>query len=86
MCLVKDKRYHVFNRPLVAEEDIVCYKQLYVNYMGEIVTPYTNIPVPTKCIQKNKKKRVPFKPTETLYGYFTFLTMSPTPSSTYLGR
>ena len=29
--------------------------------MGEIVTPYTNIPVPTKCIQKNKKKRVPFK-------------------------
>ena len=61
MCLVKDKRYHVFNRPLVAEEDIVCYKQLYVNYKGEIVTPYTNIPVPTKCIQKNKKKRVPFK-------------------------
>ena len=52
MCLVKDKRYHVFNRPLVAEEDIVCYKQLYVNYNGEIVTPYTNIPVPTKCIQK----------------------------------
>jgi hypothetical protein len=61
MCLVKDKRYHVFNRPLIAEEDIVCYKQLYVNYKGEIVTPYTNIPIPTKCIQKNKKKRIPFK-------------------------
>ena len=61
MCLVKDKRYHVFNRPLVAEEDIVCYKQLYVNCNSEIVTPYTNIPVPTKCIQKNKKKRIPFK-------------------------
>ena len=39
----------------------MCYKQLYVNYNGEIVTPYTNIPVPTKCIQKNKKKRIPFK-------------------------
>ena len=47
----------MFNRPLVAEEDIVCYKQLYVNYNDEIVTPYTNIPVPTKCIQKNKKKK-----------------------------
>ena len=61
MCLVKDKRYHVFNRPLVAEEDIVCYKQLYVNCNGEIVTPYTHIPVPIKCIQKNQRKRVPFK-------------------------
>lgn len=61
MCLIKDKRYHVFNRPLVAEEDIVCYKQLYVIYKDEIVTPYTYIHVPTKCIQKNKKKRIPFK-------------------------
>ena len=61
MCLVKDKRYHVFNRPLIAEEDIVCYKQLYVNYMGEITTPYTNTPIPIKCIQKNQRKRVPFK-------------------------
>ena len=61
MCLIKDKKHHPFNRPLIAEEDIVCYKQLYVNYNGEIVTPCTHIPVPIKCIQKNQRKRVPFK-------------------------
>ena len=61
MCLIKDEKHHPFNRPLIAEEDIVCYKQLYVDYKGETFTPYTSILVPTKCIQKNKKKRVPFK-------------------------
>jgi hypothetical protein len=61
MCLIKNKKYHPFNRPLITEEDIVCYKQLYVNYKNEIVTPYTKILVPIKCIQKNTKKRIPFK-------------------------
>jgi hypothetical protein len=28
MCLYKDKKHHPFNRPLVAGEDIVCYKVL----------------------------------------------------------
>lgn len=61
MCLIKNKKHHPFNRPLIAEEDIVCYKQLCVNRLNEIVTPYEKIPVPTKCIQKNIKKRIPFK-------------------------
>ena len=61
MCLIKDKKYHPFNKPLIAEEDIVCYKQLRVNWNGIIVTPHTRIPVPIKCIQKNKRKRIPFK-------------------------
>ena len=61
MCLIKDKKHHPFNRPLIAEEDIVCYKQLCTNRSNAIVTPYEKIPIPTKCIQKNKKKRIPFK-------------------------
>lgn len=28
MCLIKNKKYHPFNRPLIAKEDIVCYKVL----------------------------------------------------------
>jgi hypothetical protein len=28
MCLYKDKKHHPFNKPLIAEEDIVCYKAL----------------------------------------------------------
>ena len=28
MCLIKDKKYHPFNKPLIAEEDIACYKAL----------------------------------------------------------
>ena len=28
MCLIKDKKHHPFNRPLIAGEDIVCYKVL----------------------------------------------------------
>lgn len=61
MCLTKNKKHHPFNRPLIAEEDIVCYKQLCVNYRNEFITPYTRVPVPVKCIQKNKRKRIPFK-------------------------
>ena len=61
MCLIKDKKHHPFNRPLIAEEDIVCYKQLYVQWNNVIITPHTYVPIPIKCIQKNKRKRVPFK-------------------------
>ena len=61
MCLVKNKKYHPFNRPLIAKEDIVCYKQLYINCQNILVTPIRKIPVPIKCIQKNKRKRIPFK-------------------------
>ena len=61
MCLYKDKKHHPFNRPLIAKEDIVCYKQLCVNVHNVIVTPITKVPIPRKCIQKNKKKRIPFK-------------------------
>lgn len=61
MCLIKDKKHHPFNHPLMAKEDIVCYKQLYVNCHNVIVTPHRYIPVPIKCIQKNKRKRIPFK-------------------------
>lgn len=28
MCLYKDKKHHPFNKPLVADKDIVCYKAL----------------------------------------------------------
>jgi hypothetical protein len=61
MCLIKNKKYHPFNRPLIAEEDIVCYKQLSVNCQNKIITPYKRVLVPIKCIQKNKRKRIPFK-------------------------
>ncbi len=61
MCLYKDKKHHPFNRPLVAEKDIVCYKQLYLNCANMLVTSCRHILVPIKCIQKNKRKRVPFK-------------------------
>ena len=61
MCLYKDKKHHPFNRPLIAEEDIVCYKQLYLNCANMLVTSCRYILVPIKCIQKNKRKRVPFK-------------------------
>jgi hypothetical protein len=61
MCLYKDKKHHPFNHPLIAEKDIVCYKQLCVNWNNAIVTPITKTLIPIKCIHKNKKKRVPFK-------------------------
>lgn len=61
MCLIKNKKYHPFNRPLIAEEDIVCYKHLYINCNNEFITPHTRALIPIKCIQKNMKKRIPFK-------------------------
>ena len=61
MCLIKNKKHHPSNRPLIAEEDIVCYKQLDINCQNVIITPITRIHIPLKCIQKNKKKRIPFK-------------------------
>lgn len=61
MCLFKDRKHHPFNRPLIAEEDIVCYKHLYINGLNELITPHTRVRVPVKCIQKNVKKRIPFK-------------------------
>lgn len=58
MCLYKDKKHHPFNRPLVAEEDIICYKQLETVYLTDrYVTPYTYSMVPTDCLNE----KVPFK-------------------------
>lgn len=57
MCLDKNKKYHPFNRPLIAKEDIVCYKQLQITSFGEYVTPYTYVKVPIECL----KNKVPFK-------------------------
>lgn len=62
MCLCKDKKHHPFNRPLIAKEDIVCYKKLHFSCgTNMLITPYTRVPIPKKCVQKNKRKRVPFK-------------------------
>lgn len=61
MCLYKDKKHHPFNRPLIAKEDIVCYKRLCVGWDNRIATPHTHMPIPIKCLQKNQRKRVPFK-------------------------
>lgn len=58
MCLVKNKKYHPFNMPLMAKEDIVCYKQLETNHFTNgYITPCTYSVVPTACL----KKKVPFK-------------------------
>lgn len=58
MCLYKDKNKHPFNRPLIAEEDIVCYKQLEISHFTDgYVTPCTYSVVPAECL----KKKVPFK-------------------------
>ena len=57
MCLTKNKNYHPLNRPLIAEEDIVCYKQVCPYTSGTYMTPYTNTIIPTKCIEN----KVPFK-------------------------
>lgn len=43
MCLIKDKNHHPFNRPLVADEDIVCYKVLFQYFIDSpdiLRTPY----------------------------------------------
>ena len=58
MCLFKDKNKHPFNRPLIAEEDIVCYKQLDTSrFTDGYITPCTYSEVPAACL----KKKVPFK-------------------------
>lgn len=57
MCLFKDARAHPHDRPLVAKEDITCYKQVYESIDGEYITPYTNTVIPIECI----KNKVPFK-------------------------
>ena len=58
MCLIKDKKHHPFNHPLIAKEDIVCYKVLHINYITNIfVTPYTKTPVSIEYL----KNKVPFK-------------------------
>ena len=57
MCLFKDKKFHPNNRPLIAQEDIVCYKQLYRVHDGLYTTPYTDTTVPDECLNQN----IPFK-------------------------
>lgn len=58
MCLYKNKKHHPFNRPLIAEEDIVCYKQLEISrFTNGYTTPCTYSVVPAECL----KKKVPFK-------------------------
>lgn len=57
MCLFKDSRAHPHNRPLIAKEDIVCYKKVYGFINGKYTTPYTNTIIPTECIEN----KVPFK-------------------------
>lgn len=57
MCLFKDKKHHPHNRPLIAKEDIICYKQIIIGGRNECFTPYTNVVVPVECI----KNKVPFK-------------------------
>lgn len=61
MCLTKNKTHHPHNKPLIAKEDIICYKKLYLSSENTLVTPYTKIVIPKKCVQKNKRKRIPFK-------------------------
>ena len=59
MCLVKDKRYHRHNRPLIAEKDIVCYKKLQPVGDNIYITPVLDIRVPIECVQD----KVPFEAT-----------------------
>lgn len=56
MCLYKAKKYHPFNRPLIAKEDIICYKQLETVHF-RYVTPCAYSMVPTECFNK----KIPFK-------------------------
>ena len=56
MCLFKDKKFHPHNRPLVAKEDIICYKKL--QQIGDThFTPCIYDQVPIKCI----RDKVPFE-------------------------
>lgn len=57
MCLLKDYKTHPHNRPIIAKEDIVCYKQVCKDPSGLYETPYTYTTIPTECIEN----KVPFK-------------------------
>jgi hypothetical protein len=57
MCLFKDQYLHPHNRPLIAKEDIVCYKQVCRHSCGLYETPYTNTIIPTESIEN----KIPFK-------------------------
>jgi hypothetical protein len=57
MCLFKDFRAHPHNRPIIAKEDIVCYKQVCIFGDGTYITPYTVDTIPIECIEN----KVPFK-------------------------
>ena len=56
MCLIKDKKHHPFNHPLIAKEDIICYKHLWVGE-NQYRTPFADTAVPVECV----KNKVPFK-------------------------
>mgnify|MGYP006874639238 CR=1 FL=1 len=48
MCLYKDKKYHPFNKHLIAEEDIVCYKALVHSSIDPpdiLRTPFQSEPI-----------------------------------------
>lgn len=57
MCLLKKYNAHPHNRPIIAKEDIICYKQVCRHSCGLYETPYTNTIIPTACIEN----KVPFK-------------------------
>lgn len=67
MCLIKDKKYHPFNRPLIAERDIPCYKKLQQVRKDVYITPVLDIKVPIECIQG----KVPFE--ATILDKFSFI-------------
>lgn len=58
MCLIKNKKYHPFNRPLIAKEDIVCYKILirfdYIDPPYILYTPFMYEPVNIQTYLNNK--------------------------------
>lgn len=57
MCLIKDKKFHWHNRPLIAKEDITCYKKLQRVGKNIYSTPIMDTRVPIECIQD----KIPFK-------------------------
>ena len=57
MCLLKNQKFHPHNRPLVAKEDIVCYKKLKEFVKNIYFTPCADTQVPIECIQD----KVPFR-------------------------
>lgn len=57
MCLFKNKAYHPHNRPLIAKDDIICYKKVQQVGKHAYITPCTNAEIPIECI----RDKVPFK-------------------------